>query len=81
MAQAVQAGRIQTALSQAYFYSCRSPQKRSLTLSPRLTCQGFKHPTKFLTTLKPFLLSVCFHFTCSNSWCSVGPFALEHRTR
>lgn len=48
---------------------------------PTFTCQGFKHPTKFLTTLKPFLLSVCFHFTCSNSWCSVGPFALEHRTR
>lgn len=75
VAQAVQAGGMQNALAQAHFYSCRSPQTLSLTLSPRLACQGFKRP-KFLTTLKPFLLSVCFHLTCGSSWCSMGPSAL-----
>lgn len=38
VAQAVQPGGIQKILAQAYFYSCRSPQKHSLTLSPPLTC-------------------------------------------
>lgn len=67
---------MQKSLAQAYFYSCRSPRKHSPTLSPRLTCQGCKHPTKFPTRLKPFLLSVCFHFTCGSSRCSMGPSAL-----
>lgn len=49
VAQAEQAGGIQKILAQAYFYSCRSPRKHSPTLSPRLTCQGCKRPTKFLT--------------------------------
>ena len=57
VAGASQAGEIQKAPSQAYFYSYRSSRKCSLVLSPCLTCQGFKYPAKFLT-LQSFLLSV-----------------------
>lgn len=51
VAGAAQVGGIQKAPSQAYFYSYKSSCKRSLVLSPCLTCQGFKHPAKFLTML------------------------------
>lgn len=76
VAGAAQAGEIQKAPSQVYFYSYRSSRKRGLVLSPCLTCQGFKHPAKFLTTSQSFLLSVCLNFTCFNSRCSAGPSAL-----
>lgn len=79
VAGAVQAGEIQKAPSQAYFYSYISSRKRSLVLSPCLTCQGFKHPAKFLTMLQSFPLSVCLNFTCGNSQCSAVPSALLWR--
>lgn len=68
-AQAEQAGGMQKVLAQAYS-AAADHLKHSLMLSPRWTCQGFKHPTKFPTRLQPFLLSVCFHIISGNSWCS-----------